>query len=310
MVVPNEHDNYIPLFIPSYPKFRDMLRIGKTEKGCQAVLLPPLAAGYDCRDGGLYKDGVLLEDKSLRELLMQGGSIPDAILVYGMLSFFYYMDDIRNRTSMECSWKELWDFLGRKEGGNAYRLQETLSNYETVVGWVYGKGVFPLLKVEHLPGDRLRLTSEYFHHALNALLSVSCPEDEEEPKRFRITTMYRSVILHRNKLAALVSLEFARLLESSGQTKSQISICTLTQCIPAFGIALGDESKSISFRNRKLRDTLKVAAEIIGDHSELPRRYPDLLIQLPERPTVKNLDAVVKLWRKDPKNFGKGGEKK
>lgn len=159
MVVRNEHENYMPLFIPSYPKFRDMLRMDKTEIGCQAILLPPLGKGYVFRGGGLYKDGVLLDDNSLREMLKQGGSLPDTILVYGIFSFFYYKGDIRNRPSMETSWKELWDFLGRKEGGNAYRLQDVLSSYESVVGWVYGRGVFPLLKVEHLPGDRLRLTA-------------------------------------------------------------------------------------------------------------------------------------------------------
>lgn len=307
MIIANE--DYLPLFIPSYPRFRDMLRMSKTEKGCQAILLPPLTEGYVCRDGVLYKDGVPQDTDQLRQLMAQGGAIPDPILVNGIFSFFYYKGDIRNRISMECSRKEFWNFLGRKEGGNAYRLQEVLSGYESVVGWVYGKGVFPLLKVEHLPGDRVRLSSEYFHHALNALLSACSPEDVEEPRRYRVTTMHRSVLLHRNKFAALVSLEFARLMESSGQIKSQIAIRSLLSCIPALGKALTDESKSISFRNRKLGEVLTAATEIIGDHSELPRRYPDMFIQLPDRPSVKNLDAIVTLWRKNLQAAGKGGER-
>jgi len=294
MVVASTSDN--PLFIPTYPHFRDMLRTAKTEGISRAILFPPLSGEYVCRDGALYRNGVPQSFDQLKQLIGKG-SIPDPILVYGLFTFFYHKGDIRNRATMECDWKELWHFLGRKEGGNAYRLQDVLASYESVVGWVFKKGVFPLLKVENLPGNRVRLTSEYFHHAMNALLATCTPEDVSVPRRYRATSMHRSVLLHRNKFAALISLEFARIMESSGQNKSQISIRTLLKSVPTLGAALADPSKSVSFRNRKLRDALTAAVEILWDHSDLPRRYPNMWVQLPEHVSVNKLGEGIELWR-------------
>lgn len=294
-----------PMFVPSHPYYRDMLRTVKTRDSSQAILLHPSEPGYVCRDGHLYKDGNLLGVDDLRQLVKSNGEIRDPLMVYGIFSFFYFKGDIRNRNFIECRKSDLYQFLEINKGGKGYPLIETLKSYESVMGWVFGKGVFPLLKIEQLPDGRLRLTSEYFHHVLNALLE-ECNLSSESGYKYRLTSITVSILRQRSKQAALIALEFAYLLEtmSGDKGKRMISIRKLMNRVPDFGKVLRDESKSISYRNRHMRGILKGAIVMLQgtekDPGYLKRRYPKMNIQLPEKLSVRDERSLVILWRNQP----------
>ncbi|PAD76373.1 hypothetical protein [Paenibacillus campinasensis] len=297
-----------PMFVPSHPNFRDMLRTVKTRKGL-AILLHPSEPGYVCRDGHLYKDGIQLDVDAVRKLVNLNREIRDPLMMYGIFSFFYFKGDIRNRNYIECRKSDLYQFLELNKGGKGYPLLETLKSYESVMGWVSEKGVFPLLKIEQLPDGRLRLTSEYFHHVLNALLE-ECNLSSEYGYKYRLTSIPLAILSQRSRQAALVALEFAYLLEtmSDGKGQREISIRALMNRVPSFGKVLRDESKSISYRNRHMRNILKRAETILKKVSDLKRRYPKMEIYIPKKLSVRDGQSLVILWRSPPAK--KEGESK
>jgi hypothetical protein len=298
-----------PMFVPSFPYFRDMLRTVVTGDNRFAVLICPAESGYFCRGGRLYKDGRALSDDELYQLVKANGDLRDPLMVYGLFSFFYFKGDIRNRTFEDCRITDLYEFLEISKGGKGYPLRETLESFESVFGWVLGKGVFPLLQIEPLSDGRLRLSSEYFHHALNALIA-ECHQLSETGFKFRLTSVPLAFLRQRNKQAALIAMEFAFLLETMSSDKDvrEISLETLMKRVPAFGRALRDESKPVSYRNRYLRETLKRAKFLVTEVSDLPSRYPNLTIVWEKKLSVKNERSRIMLWRKPP--VTKKGESK
>lgn len=290
-----------PMFVPSHPYFRDMLRTVKTRDSSQAILLHPLGQGYICRDGHLYKDGIQLDYEELHQLLKSNREIRDPLLMYGIFSFFYFKGDIRNRNFIDCRKSELYQYLELNKGGKGYPLQETLESYRSIVGWVFEKGVFPLVEIEQLPDGQLRLSSEYFHHVLNALLE-ECNLSSEYVYKFRLTCIPLAILRQRSKQAALVAMEFAYLLETMNSDKGmrKISLCELMNRVPDFGKVLRDESKSISYCNRHMRNILEGAVSTLREISDLPRRYLNMAIQLPEQLSVRNERSLVMLWRNRP----------
>lgn len=286
------------LIIPTLSGFKDMLRPAISDEKSRMALLNVQNEDFVFKGHVLYHRSKALSENEIFDLIAEpkiNRPLDEPVLVNAIFSFLYLKRDLRNQVEFETSINELNSFMGVSTGAKGFRLVEKLEALSNIYGVISGVGVFPLLEVRRFQ-NKLILTSHYFHQALNMMLTESVNRYGERGIYYT-DKVHASLVAERNKTAALIVIELARLIVTAGRRgKPHITLSELALRIPQL-YAIWSNPNGTSFQNRQLHRAFSKVKQLMADKTKLPKAYPELSIEIPVL-QVSKPDAVIHIRHK------------
>jgi len=283
------------LIIPTLPGYRDAFRTTVTENDARAVLFYPRDERYVSSNGVLFCGGEAVTWEQLFEQISNPAvnrPIEEPVLVYGLFSFMYTHGDLRNHVAIQTTESRLCRFLGVSSGVNGFRLIEKMWQFRYVFGVIHNLGVFPLLNLEVGLDGTVVLRSDFFHHLLNLMIAERIRYGQNG--RFYSKSVYADLVAARNKPAAMIVIELARLIAICGQRgHPHISLGELAYRIPQLA-EIWRTPKETSFQNRKLRRAFEPVEKLLTEKTSLMEEFDNLRIHVPEL-SVSKPKAVMRI---------------
>lgn len=145
------------------------------------------------------------------------------------------------------------------------------------------------------------------HRALAAMLAVH--QDWKKRKPFFYSGLgHASLVAARNKTAALIVLELARLIASSGAGGTpRISVFRLEQYAPQLR-AIRLSNGSTSQKNRDLKRIFRVVYRLLQSETDIFSTYRDFVME-ELFPTVSDFHCVIKASHNGYFNNEGGGQR-
>lgn len=265
------------LIIPTLKGFTDVFRPTVSKPDSRAFLFNPQDARYQLNDGRLMRDGAVL---SLEELSRLAGdvtvnqSIDENVLIYGMFSYLVLKKGLSYHSTVEIGITDISRFFRVTMGKTGFRLFEKLHALQAVYGvWTDSREVFHLLTVERM-GKKLMVSSQYMHYVWKAMIATS--EDPNNGRPFYFTELaHASLVAERDKVAALLGIEFVRLIVTAGRRRQpNIRFSTLEQYVPQLRV-IRESFRPNKLKNRDLKRILSRAYRILESKTELSRTFVD-----------------------------------
>lgn len=217
--------------------------------------------------------------------------IEDQLLLYGLFSFLYVKEDLRNNIEFKVSLNGLSKYLDVSIGVNGYDLRGKISKFTKMYGVIDNIGVFPLMEIQEQL-DTLIIRSEYLHRVSNLILNEAFNKYGERAKYLN-TQVFTDILSERNKSAALIAIELVSLIARSKRNTAHISLKTLITRVPRLtAIILSDNDTS--YKNKQLNRAFQPVIEILKRRSTIFEDLIDLRIQFPKI-KFSNLDAVIQI---------------
>ncbi len=287
---------------------QDMLRNAVTDENCKAVVFNPENMDYLLKVSTLYYKGSVLSEEEVLELVANpdvNKPIKEAMLIYGLFSYLYAEQDIRNKHVFETTVIELSNYLGISTGSKGFKIVEKLIEISKVYGIIPGVGVFPLIEIEEQQ-DKLIIKSQYLHMAFNAVIN-ECFNNYGERGKYYTDKVYANILTEKNKAAALVAIEIANLIARARGNKAHISVRNIIIKIPQLTAICLSNNTSTSNKNKQLKRVFSKVYDILEDKTSLFNDLKYLKICIPSV-NISNLDAVIDISYKGFKRNTNEGE--
>lgn len=280
------------LYVITFKGYIDMLKNAVTTEDCKAVLFNPEDYNYFLNGDVLYYKGNALNEEEVFEYCANpkiNKSIKEALLIYGIFSFIYTTQDLRNKDTFQISLCELSRYLKVSMGQKGYRLNEKLKSLSEVYGLVSGVGVFKLLEARE-QGNTIIIQSQYLHIAFNNMLNDAFNEYGERVKWYT-NRVYSSIVSERNVAAGLVVIEIVSLTARAKGGRAHISIKNLVSRIPQL-IKICLSENSTGAKNKYLRRVFNTVNKILDSKTSLYDELKDLKVAVPNI-NILDIDSVV-----------------
>lgn len=281
-----------------------------TAKGSEDALRPVLIKGKESRFVLLNPEVPLtleqgrLKDTAGKSINVRGAfnlaadadfnqPLEDNLLLYGLFTYFYQTQDLRNNSSFDVSISKLSDFLGVSYGGtNDFKLYAKLASFQSVFG-ISSDKIQPLLELKR-DGDLLHIRSLYMHELLLDILSSG--------QRYYYTELASlRLVSARNKIAALIVVELIRQYAKAGRCKQvKASLNSLIERVPQLKALSRDQQMSTSQKNRKLKRIFRSVEILLSEATELVD-IEEIIVPVKDM-SFANRKAVVSIVKKDTRS--------
>lgn len=284
------------LFIPTLPKFLDILRPVITSKSSKAVLFNPNNEAYHLIDKQLYYKNNRLSEDDLNDLAANNENKPirEQLLIYAMFGFLYFENDLRNRSKFYIDKIQMNKYFGTSSGEHGFNLYEKLHDISNhVYGIIWDNGVYPIFNIEEHEKN-IVVESVYFHTLLNMMIEEISLQDNG---KFYTDAVNTSILLEKNKNSALIAVELASLLARCKKSgKPHIAVESLILRIESLTTICFFSDKSTSYKNKVLKKAFSEVVNILTCRTCYSNEI-ELNIPISEI-NMKNLKFVININRK------------
>jgi hypothetical protein len=281
------------LVIPTLTGYTDVFRPAVSKKNSKAFLFNPQDDRYQVKGSMLQLDGQdLTEDEVIRLArdVSTNRPIEENVLIYGLFSYLILRKGLSHSSSFDIGITDISRFFGVTMGGKGFQLLEKLQSLQMVFGVIVEPfEVFHLLTVKH-EGKKLRVTTDFMHRALKAMMAIS--DDGNSGKPFFYTDLvHANLVTVRNKVAAIVAVELVRLIVTAGRNQPHISFFRLEQYVPQIR-AIHESDTRNSTKNRDLKRIFKIVYSLLEGKTELKSMFVEFSVDK-VIPTVNKFYEVI-----------------
>ncbi len=293
----NQSNSLIVLSDKNHREALKPCRLGKHSKAYLLHLREEEQEKYILRGNILYEGETPLNKVELGSLVCDlniNYPIKNNLLIYGLFSYLYEKEDLRNKDTWFIKVVDIERYFGVSTGKKGYHLVNKLFDFQDIFGVIEDK-VYPLLIIEDYTKTHIILKSPYMHELMKDILEGISLEGQEK-SIYYTTVIDKSILKEKNELAALMTIELAILTVVTKEP--HIAYGNLISKVPRLRQKV-EGLESTSQQNRILKRCFLKVYELLEDRTQLVMKYPYMTISSCI-PTVYELDKSIKIkkWGK------------